>query len=69
MAISIERPVAASESASYRCGACSEEIVLEVDRTEGEEQRFVEDCPVCCRPNAIEVRFEDAGPVARAELE
>ncbi len=54
---------------SYRCGACAEEIIIEVDRTAGDEQRFVEDCPVCCRANVIEVRFERGGGVACAELE
>ncbi len=54
---------------SYRCGACAEEIVIEVDRTEGGLQRFVEDCPVCCRANVIEVRFSRAGGAAFAELE
>ena len=59
----------ASEAVRYRCGACAEEIVIDVDRTEGEEQRFVEDCPVCCRANAILVRFGSGGPRASAELE
>lgn len=54
---------------SYRCGACAQEIVIEIDRTEGGEQRFVEDCPVCCRANVIEVRFSRDGGVACAELE
>ncbi len=55
---------------SYRCGACAEEIVIEVDRTQGSEQRFVEDCPVCCRANVIEVKFGlGAAGAARAELE
>lgn len=58
-----------SESVSYRCGACVEEIVIEVDRTQGDSQRFVEDCPVCCRANVIEVRFERGIALAEAELE
>ncbi|HTF90079.1 MAG TPA: CPXCG motif-containing cysteine-rich protein [Planctomycetota bacterium] len=57
-------------ASSYRCGACSEEIVIDVDRTQGEEQRLVEDCPVCCRANVIDVRFErDGAATAHAELE
>lgn len=60
----------ASESASYRCGACGEEIVIDVDRTEGETQTFVEDCPVCCRANEVNVRWaEGAGAAVRAHLE
>ncbi|HUR29103.1 MAG TPA: CPXCG motif-containing cysteine-rich protein [Planctomycetota bacterium] len=64
-----EAALEVSASASYRCGACSEEIVIDVDRTQGEEQRFVEDCPVCCRANVIVLRFEGDTALARAELE
>jgi hypothetical protein len=49
--------------ATYVCDACSEEIVIEVDPSAGEEQEYVEDCPVCCRPNVIHVRVEDDGEV------
>ena len=66
---SAEDSASVSEALSYRCGACAEEIVIEVDRTEGEEQRFVEDCPVCCRANVIDVQFERGAGAARAELE
>ena len=60
----------ASDGVRYRCGACAEEIVIEVDRTEGEQQRFVEDCPVCCRANVIDVQFDGGQPArVQAELE
>jgi ankyrin repeat protein len=63
-------PTLAFDSIRYRCGACAEEIVIDIDRTEGEQQHFVEDCPVCCRANVIDVHFE-RGNFARvvAELE
>ena len=48
----------ATDSIRYRCGACGEPIVIDIDRTEGDQQRFVEDCPVCCRANVIDVHFE-----------
>jgi hypothetical protein len=40
------------DEASYICDACGEEIVIPVDPSVGSSQEFVEDCPVCCRPNA-----------------
>ncbi len=51
------------EEASYICDACGEEIVIPLDLTEGSSQKYVEDCPVCCRANTIHVYVEDDGEV------
>jgi hypothetical protein len=29
----------------------------------GMSQEFVEDCPVCCRPNVVHVEIDDDGEV------
>ncbi len=61
-----------SEEATYVCDACGEEIVVPVDLSAGESQEYVEDCPVCCRPNVIDVEIEEHGDVrvwAEAESE
>ena len=59
-----------SEDASYVCDACGEEIVVPVDLSAGENQAYVEDCPVCCRPNIIHVEIDEGGDVrAWAEAE
>ena len=47
--------------ASYICAFCGEEIVVPVDLSEGSSQEYVEDCPVCCRPNLIHVEIDDEG--------
>jgi len=47
------------DQASYICDACGEEIVIAIDPSAGAEQEYVEDCPVCCRPNVIRVRFDE----------
>ena len=58
------------EEASYTCSACGEEIVVPIDVTAGEEQEYVEDCPVCCRPHLLHVRIDGQGHVTlRAEAE
>jgi hypothetical protein len=58
------------DDATYICGACGEEIVIPVDISQGDEQEFVEDCPVCCQANVIHVEFDADGRVAAwAELE
>jgi DNA replicative helicase MCM subunit Mcm2 (Cdc46/Mcm family) len=49
--------------AVYVCDACGEEIVVPVDPSAGEEQEYVEDCPVCCRPNVIHVELDREGNV------
>ncbi len=50
-----------SDEASYICDSCGEEIVIPVDLSAGEKQSYVEDCPVCCRPNVIHVDVEENG--------
>lgn len=49
------------DEGSYVCDACGEEIVIPLDLSAGESQEYVEDCPVCCRPNLIHVEFDDDG--------
>ena len=49
--------------ASYVCSACGEEIVVPVDLTAGEEQEYVEDCPVCCRPHLLRISVDEDGRV------
>lgn len=48
---------------SYICDSCGEEIVVPIDLTEGEQQEYTEDCPVCCHPNVIFVVVNDDGDV------
>ncbi|MDX1946490.1 MAG: CPXCG motif-containing cysteine-rich protein [Pirellulaceae bacterium] len=45
----------------YLCDWCGEEIVVPLDASAGESQEYVEDCPVCCRPNVIGVEFDEDG--------
>lgn len=49
------------DECSYICDACGEEIVIPIDLSAGEAQEYVEDCPVCCRPNLIHVEVDDEG--------
>jgi hypothetical protein len=58
------------EEGVYVCDACGEEIVIPLDLTEGSHQRYVEDCPVCCRANVIHVDVDENGqPTVWAEPE
>ena len=58
------------ENGQYTCPSCGEEIVVPVDASAGEDQEYVEDCPVCCAPVQLSVRLDPDGGVsvvARAE--
>ena len=48
---------------SYICGSCGEEIVIPVDISQGIDQQFVEDCPVCCHPNVISLTVDIDGHI------
>jgi DNA replicative helicase MCM subunit Mcm2 (Cdc46/Mcm family) len=50
-----------NDEASYVCDACGEEIVIPLDPSAGMTQEYVEDCPVCCRPNVVHVEIDDNG--------
>jgi hypothetical protein len=52
-----------NDEGTYTCDACGEEIVIPLDVSAGTRQDFVEDCPVCCRPNVIHVEVEEDGSV------
>ena len=49
------------EEREIQCPYCWESFTLLVDASEGDEQAFVYDCEVCCRPIdvEIEIRGED----------
>lgn len=53
----------AAVEGSYICDACGEEIVIPLDPSEGANQEYIEDCPVCCRANLISIEFEEGGKV------
>ncbi len=41
--------------------SCGEDIVVPLDASAGSIQEYVEDCPVCCHPNVISVKFTSDG--------
>jgi hypothetical protein len=54
------------ETIEYTCPACGESILLSIDPSGGDEQQYIEDCPVCCNPNQLTVTFDRQG---RASVE
>ena len=52
------------QEAHYVCDSCGEEIIIPLDLSAGNDQQYVEDCPVCCRPNVIQVSVDADGEVS-----
>jgi hypothetical protein len=48
-----------NDEVSYVCDSCGEEIVVPIDLSAGASQEYVEDCPVCCRPNVIRIEVDE----------
>ncbi|EGJ34080.1 MULTISPECIES: CPXCG motif-containing cysteine-rich protein [Moorena] len=46
------------ETAQYSCAYYGETILTFVDLSAGEQQSYIEDCQVCCRPNILYVRVD-----------
>ena len=60
----------AKDEGAYICPTCGEQIVIPLDPSGGTEQKYVEDCPVCCNPNVVHVEvFSDDAPRVWAESE
>jgi len=49
--------------ADVTCPHCGEGATIIVDPGGGGEQDYVEDCPVCCRPWLVHVRWDEEGAV------
>ena len=58
-------------TAGFQCAGCGEWNETTVDASAGRTQRYVEDCPVCCKPNVLSVTYdrEADGYMIMAELE
>jgi hypothetical protein len=59
----------AADEAAYVCPTCGERIVVPLDLSQGDEQQYVEDCPVCCNPNVIHVELCGEGQPPRVWAE
>ena len=55
----------------YACAGCGQWNETSVDESAGSQQRYVEDCQVCCKPNLLRVSWDadSAQFLIEAELE
>lgn len=56
------------EEHTVACPYCGEPIMLLADPSAG-DQRYIEDCSVCCQPMAVTVIADGAGDVADVLVE
>jgi hypothetical protein len=47
--------------ATVVCPYCAEQVSLPLDPGSGASQDYVEDCPVCCQPCQVSVRYSGDG--------
>ena len=50
-----------SELPEVSCPYCGELVEILIDEGGGEQQEYIEDCPVCCQPWQVEVSQDLAG--------
>jgi Cysteine-rich CPXCG len=60
-----------SMPAGFQCAGCGEWNETSVDPSAGSRQDYVEDCQVCCKPNVLQIRWDNSAAeyVIYAELE
>lgn len=51
----------ADTSGHIECPWCGETVEIAIDPGSGSRQEYVEDCPVCCQPWRVRVRYTPAG--------
>ena len=47
--------------AEVSCPYCGEVISITLDPSGGDDQDYVEDCEVCCRPWRVQVHYDETG--------
>jgi Cysteine-rich CPXCG len=60
-----------SMPAGFQCAGCGEWNETSVDPSAGSRQNYVEDCQVCCKPNVLQIHWDNSAAeyVIYAELE
>jgi hypothetical protein len=53
-----EQALESSMESGFQCAGCGEWNDTSVDESAGRNQRYVEDCQVCCKPNVLEASYD-----------
>lgn len=46
-------------TSDYMCAYCGEMNLTFVDLSGGNQQSYIEDCQVCCRPNVLYIQIDE----------
>lgn len=60
-AVPLQPRCAVAELAEVSCPYCDEPVEVLIDEGGGEQQDYIEDCPVCCQPWQVDVRQGPTG--------
>lgn len=52
-----------TEFISLHCPYCGESFETAIDTSAGDDQQYVEDCAICCRPINVRVALATGGEV------
>ena len=55
-----KHPVTETAEATYACPSCFQAVDTFPDPGGGGNQTYVEDCPLCCRPNVLTASWDEA---------
>jgi hypothetical protein len=60
-----------TDAVGFHCAGCGEWNETVVDPSGGNRQRYVEDCQVCCKPNVLDICWDNSAEefVIEAQLE
>jgi hypothetical protein len=58
----------AGGSSDYLCPHCGEQVDTYADPGGGTVQDYVEDCPICCRPNHVHAEYDEGADEFRVEV-
>lgn len=47
------------DTAEYACAYCGEPNLVFIDLSAGGQQAYIEDCQVCCQPNALTIQVDE----------
>lgn len=56
------------DRATFVCGVCGAASEIDIDPSGGDQQVYVEDCQVCCRPHRVNVRFDAERQTAEVQV-
>ena len=50
-----------TQDAQIQCPYCGEMIWIEVDPSGSDNQEYIEDCQVCCKPISLRIQRDEEG--------